>query len=250
MKEVIFKDLGLIDYKEAWSYQEKLFQQVINQKLSSYSTGNRKPETGNHLLFCEHPPVITLGKSGKGSHLLMNEAGLKQRGIDFYRINRGGDITFHGPGQLVGYPILNLDMFFTDIHKYLRMLEEIIIRTLDEYGLKGERLPQATGVWLDAACPSHARKIGALGIRCSRWVTMHGFALNVNTDLSFFGYIVPCGISDKQVTSLEKELGTKADMEDVKQKLKRHFEHLFGVQLIPEIPEAALNKLDISEHLH
>ncbi len=242
---VIFQDLGLIKYQEAWDYQESLFQQVVAQKLEnrdaeaaggsgSWQDGSTiaKLKTTNYLLFCEHPPVITLGKSGKDTHLLMSETWLKQRGIDFYHINRGGDITFHGPGQIVGYPILDLDNFFTDIHKYLRLLEETIILTLADYGIKGERIAKATGVWIDAGIPGKARKICAMGIKCSRWVTMHGFALNVNTDLSYFNYIVPCGISDKQVTSLERELGTKIDVSLVKEKLKHHFEQLFGAYLV------------------
>lgn len=237
MKEVIFRDIGLTDYKQAWDYQENLFRQIISKKIENQQmpsleeVASVKP-TPNYLIFCEHPPVVTLGKSGKDKNLLMSESWLKQRGIDFYRVNRGGDITFHGPGQIVGYPILNLDMFFTDIGKYMRLLEEMVIRTLDEYGIRGERIPKVTGVWLDADKPARARKICAMGIHCSRWVTMHGFALNVNTDLSFFNYIVPCGINDKQVTSLEKELGTKMEMNDVKQKLMNHFQHLFAAGLI------------------
>ncbi|HXH19897.1 MAG TPA: lipoyl(octanoyl) transferase LipB [Chitinophagales bacterium] len=241
MKEVTFEDLGLIDYKTAWDYQENLSQQIISQKLEARSSNsNVKSPTSNYLIICEHPPVITLGKSGSKQHLLMSESWLRQRGIDFFHVNRGGDITFHGPHQIVGYPILNLDMFFTDIHKYLRTLEEIIIGTLDEYGIKGGRIPGATGVWIDAGNPSGARKICAMGIRCSHWVTMHGFALNVNTDLSYFDYIVPCGFNDKKVTSMEKELGTKVALNDVKKGLKKHFEQLFGVQLVTKTPESAL----------
>jgi len=233
VQHVIFHDLGLIAYKQAWDYQENLFNEIIAQKLHNRdTTPNSKLQTSNYLIFCEHPPVITLGKTGKDNNLLMSEAWLKQKGIDFYHINRGGDITFHGPEQIVGYPILNLDNFFTDIHKYLRLLEEVIILTLAEYGIKGERIAKATGVWMDAAIPGKERKICAMGIKCSRWVTMHGFALNVNTDLSYFNYIVPCGLTGKQVTSLEKELGTKIPLEDVKEKLKSHFEQLFSAQLV------------------
>jgi lipoyl(octanoyl) transferase len=250
IRTVHFQDLGLISYQQAWDYQEQLFNAVIAQKLHNRAleeaavasgsrqdnheprTTNYEPQTTNHLLFCEHPPVITLGKTGKDTHLLMSEDWLKQRGIEFFHINRGGDITFHGPEQIVGYPILDLDNFFTDIHKYLRLLEEVIILTLAEYGIKGGRIPKATGVWIDADLPGKSRKICAMGIKCSRWVTMHGFALNVNTDLSYFNYIVPCGISDKQVTSLQRELGTKIDVNSVKEKLKRHFEQLFDAKLV------------------
>lgn len=245
MQQVIFHDLDLIAYKQAWDYQEQLFNEVIAQKLHNRDTTSNSSrnagQTSNYLLFCEHPPVITLGKTGKDNNLLMSEAWLKEKGIDFYHINRGGDITFHGPGQIVGYPILDLDNFFTDIDKYLRLLEEVIIRTLDEYGIKGGRIAKATGVWLDGGIPGRERKICAMGIKCSRWVTMHGFALNVNTDLSYFNYIVPCGLTGKQVTSLEKELGTKVPSADVKEKLKKHFEQLFSAQLVLNKAEAALN---------
>ncbi len=235
MAEVEFQNLGLISYKEAWDYQHELFNAIITQKLQRNSTTNNKQQTTNYLLFCEHPPVITLGKSGKDQNLLMSESWLNQQGIEFYRVNRGGDITYHGPGQVVGYPILDLDNFFTDIHKYLRLLEEMVILTLDEFGIKGERLPKATGVWLNADNPARARKICAMGIRTSRWVTMHGFALNVNTDLAHFNFIVPCGINDKQVTSMQKELGTKVDRIIVEESLKRNFEQLFDVQLKTKI---------------
>ena len=241
MKEVIFQDMGLIQYKQAWDYQKSLFQQIISRKLETrQSTSKSDPQTPNYLLFCEHPPVITLGKSGNGNNLLMNKAWLTEHGIEFYHINRGGDITFHGPGQIVGYPIINLDLFFTDMSRYLRILEEMVIRTLDEFGIIGKRIPKATGVWIDADNPKRARKICAMGIHCSRWVTMHGFALNINTELSYFNYIVPCGIHDKQVTSLENELGTKMDLKIVKQKLKAHFEQLFDVQLVTKTNVTAL----------
>ena len=230
MQRVVFQDLGLIDYKEAWNYQEKIFQEIIDIK-----SRNRKQGTNvlaqSHLLFCEHPHVYTLGKSGDEKNLLVNEDYLKSRGATFYKINRGGDITYHGPGQIVGYPILDLDNFFTDIHKYLRFLEEAVIKTIAEYGIEGERSGGETGVWLDVGKPT-ARKLCALGVRSSRWVTMHGFAFNVNADLSYFGNIVPCGIVDKSVTSLQEELGHKLDIEEVKEKLKNHLASIFEMELI------------------
>ena len=229
-KTVYFKDLGLIDYKKAWDFQDDLFTETISRKISNRKN-NTDIKTKNHLLFCEHPHVYTLGKSGDKSNLLVNEDYLKSRGASFYKINRGGDITYHGPGQLVGYPILDLDNFFTDIHKYLRLLEEAIILTLKEYGLTSERSKGETGVWLDVGKAS-ARKICALGVRSSRWVTMHGFAFNVNSDLSFFENIIPCGISDKSVTSLSKELNKHINIEEVKDKLKRHLANLFTMNLI------------------
>jgi lipoyl(octanoyl) transferase len=229
-KKVNFQDLGLIDYKKCWDYQEKLFAEILAIKSS-----NRKEEktnkTNNYLLFCEHPHVYTLGKSGDKKNLLVNEEYLKSKGAAFYKINRGGDITYHGPGQIVGYPILDLDNFFTDIHKYLRFLEEAIILTLKEYGLNGERSEGETGVWFDVGTEK-ARKICALGVKNSRWVTMHGFAFNVNTDLSYYGNIIPCGIVDKKVTSLEKELGKKLEIERVKNKLKSYLVHLFEMEII------------------
>jgi lipoyl(octanoyl) transferase len=234
MKKVFFQDIGLKDYKEAWDYQETIFSEVVEQKIFNRNQSeNQAVATSNYLLFCEHPHVYTLGKSGEENHLLLNEEGLRAKAATFYKINRGGDITYHGPGQLVGYPILDLDNFFTDIHKYLRFLEESIILTMEEYGLKGERYPGYTGVWLDPGNPLRARKICAIGVRSSRWVTMHGFAFNVSPDLTYFGNIIPCGINDKAVTSLEKELGRKPDMEEVKKKLKKHFEQLFDCELIP-----------------
>ena len=234
MQEVKFINLGLIDYKKAWTFQEKLFQAIIDVKRA-----NRKREDAgialepiqSKLIFCEHPHVFTLGKSGQQSHLLVNEKQLAEKGARFYKINRGGDITYHGPGQLVGYPIFDLDHFFTDIHKYLRYLEEVVIRTLAEYGIKGGRIKGATGVWLDWD-NAKARKICALGVRSSRWVTMHGFAFNVNSDLNYFSNIVPCGISDKAVTSLEKELGQAIDMQEIQEKVKKHLQELFEMTLV------------------
>ena len=229
-KQVSIKDLGLIDYKKCWDYQEKLFSEILAVK-STNRKKNKTVKTKNHLLFCEHPHVYTLGKSGDKTNLLVNEDYLKSRGATFYKINRGGDITYHGPGQIVGYPILDLDNFFTDIHKYLRFLEEAVILTLKEYGLASERSPGETGVWFDAGT-SNARKICALGVKSSRWVTMHGFAFNVNSDLSYFGNIIPCGITDKSVTSLQKELGEKLDMDEVRTKLKSHLIELFEMEII------------------
>ena len=229
-KKVAFKDLGLIDYKKCWDYQEELFAEILSVK-SSNRKENKTVSTKNHLIFCEHPHVYTLGKSGDEKNLLVNEDYLKSRGATFHKINRGGDITYHGPGQIVGYPILDLDNFFTDIHKYLRFLEEAVILTLKEYGLESERSPGETGVWFDIGTPK-ARKICALGVKSSRWVTMHGFAFNVNSDLSYFGNIIPCGITDKSVTSLQKELGKKLDMDEVKNKLKAHLIELFEMDII------------------
>ncbi|PJB14072.1 MAG: lipoyl(octanoyl) transferase [Flavobacteriales bacterium CG_4_9_14_3_um_filter_32_8] len=231
MPEVHFQDLGLIDYKEAWDFQEVLFNANVNAKIENRRADKVVTETINHLLFCEHPHVYTLGKSGNESHLLLSEALLKQKGATFYKINRGGDITYHGPGQIVGYPILDLDYFFTDIHKYLRFLEEMVILTLAEYGVEAGRYEGYTGVWLDADIPKKARKICAMGVRCSRWVTMHGFAFNINTNLDYFNNIVPCGITDKQVTSLQKELNREIDVNEVKQKLKKHFSDLFAAEI-------------------
>ena len=229
-KKVGFQDLGLIDYRKCWDYQEELFAEILAVK-SANRKENKTDITQNHLLFCEHPHVYTLGKSGDEKNLLVNEDYLKSRGATFHKINRGGDITYHGPGQIVGYPILDLDNFFTDIHKYLRFLEEAIILTLKEYGLESERSPGETGVWFDVGTPK-ARKICALGVKSSRWVTMHGFAFNINADLSYFGNIIPCGIVDKQVTSMQKELGREMDMEEVKTKLKSHLVCLFEMKMI------------------
>ena len=229
-KKVTFQDLGLIDYKKCWEYQEALFADILAIKAKNKKT-SKKNATKNHLLFCEHPHVYTLGKSGDENNLLLNKESLKNKGAGFYKINRGGDITYHGPGQIVGYPILDLDNFFTDIHKYLRFLEEAVILTLKEYGLMAERSKGETGVWFDVGTKK-ARKICAFGVKSSRWVTMHGFALNVNSDLSYFKNIVPCGIIDKKVTSLENEIGGKVDLTQVKTKLKTHLVTLFEMQII------------------
>jgi lipoyl(octanoyl) transferase len=232
-KQVLFKDLGLMDYKVCWDIQEQLFNETISQKIANR---NLEPQlqinTSNHLLFVEHPHVYTLGKSGDVSHLLINEHQLEEKKATYYKTNRGGDITYHGPGQLVGYPILDLDHFFTDIDKYLRLLEETIIRTLGEYGIKAGRSKGETGVWLEEHNIFKARKICAMGVRCSRWVTMHGWGFNVNSNLNYFSNIVPCGIHNKAVTSLNKELGQDVDMNEIKEKLKKHFSTLFGCQLI------------------
>ena len=230
MPKVVFQDLGLIDYKEAWDYQEKRFNKILDVKKKNRKE-NRQDPTLSYLLFCEHPHVYTLGKSGDENNLLVNEDYLKSRGATFYKINRGGDITYHGPGQIVGYPILDLDNFFTDIHKYLRYLEEAVILTLADYGIESTRSDGETGVWLDVG-GEKARKICALGVRSSRWVTMHGFAFNVNCDLSYFGNIIPCGIVDKSVTSMQKELGKEVDMQEVQQRLKGHLESLFDFNFI------------------
>lgn len=233
LKPVTFSDWGTIGYQDAWDKQEELFKAKVDRKfLNREAPANEQVLPVNDLVFCEHPHVYTLGKSGDQNNLLINDTFLKNIGATYVPINRGGDITYHGPGQLVGYPILDLEQFFTDIHKYLRLLEEAIILTLAEYGLKGERYEGYTGVWLDPQHPGKARKICAMGVRCSRWVTMHGFALNVNTDLAYFDYIVPCGISNKQVTSLKKELGREMDMGEVKQKLKQHLAALFEMEII------------------
>ncbi len=233
LETVSFLDLGLIDYREAWTLQEKLFNEVVERKLSNRLLEKDKQKQQEHfLLFCEHPHVYTLGRSGDEGNLIVSENELLKLNATFYRNNRGGDITYHGPGQIVGYPILDLDFFFTDIHKYLRFLEEAVINTLKEYGVAAGRIDGCTGVWLDWDNNRKARKICALGVRCSRWVTMHGFAFNVNTDLSYFNHIVPCGIKDKSVTSLEKELGRKLDMMEVKEKLKKNISEIFGMRLV------------------
>ena len=229
-KQIIVKDLGHKDYKETWDYQESLFEEILELKRKNRAENTNVP-TPNYFLFVEHPHVYTLGKSGHIENLLIDEAALAKKGASFYKINRGGDITYHGPGQIVGYPIIDLENFFTDIHKYLRLLEEVIIRTLADYGIKGERSEGETGVWLDVGTP-FARKICAMGVRASRWVTMHGFALNVNTDLGYFDNIIPCGIRGKAVTSLNVELSKeKVDTEEVKTLILKHFEEIFGVTI-------------------
>lgn len=234
MRQVHLRDLGLCDYKEAWDYQEKIFQSTIREKMARRQAKN--PEaiaTKDHLLLVEHPHVYTLGKSGHMAHLLANEDELGEIGAAFYKINRGGDITYHGPGQLVAYPILDLDHFFTDIHRYLRYLEGIIIQILSGYGLRGMRSKGETGVWLDAGTP-FARKICAMGVRTSRWVTMHGLAFNINTDLGYFDQIIPCGIENKAITSLQCELKREVPMSEVKEKFKKCFESVFEVALTPD----------------
>jgi len=251
-QQVIFRDLGKMDYKEAWEYQERLLQDNVQRKSevssresvasnprsgvysdnSELITQNSEPATQHYLLFVEHPPVYTLGKSGNMENVLLGEKELEERGIQFFKTNRGGDITFHGDQQIVGYPVLDLEKFYTDIGKYLRNLEEVIILTLSNYGLKGARSAGETGVWLDPDIPGRERKICAIGVRTSRWITMHGFAFNVNTDLSYFNNIIPCGIQNKQVTSLEKELGRKVDFKEAKEVVKRNFEKVFDVGLV------------------
>lgn len=237
MEKVLFRDLGSVDFKEAWDYQESLLRELTDRKSPAQKLLQESlPPLRHHLLFCEHPHVYTIGKSGLQNHLLINDEFLKKIEATYYKINRGGDITYHGPGQIVAYPIFDLDHFFNDIHKYMRCLEEVIIRTLNDFGLEGQRMPKLTGVWLDAGIPARERKICAFGVRCSRWVTMHGLAFNVNTDLSYFNYIVPCGIQDKAVTSLEKELGSKQDVEHVKSLMKSHFENVFEFEYDHSIP--------------
>ena len=235
---MIFRDLGIIDYKTAWDYQEKLLQENVAIKSEA-----RKMEldidplslsTKNYFLLCEHPPVYTLGKSGSMDNVLLNDEQMHEKGIAFFRTNRGGDITFHGLQQIVGYPILDLEKFYTDIGKYLRNLEEAVIQTLAEYNIIGERSTGETGVWIEPGIIGKERKICAIGVRCSRWITMHGFALNVNTDLDYFNNIIPCGIQDKQVTSMEKEMGVKLDYEEVKESIKRNFGEVFGTTFIVE----------------
>lgn len=228
-----FIDLGLKDYKEVWDFQERLFAATVDRKVSNRTLPqDEQVPTNNYLIFCEHPHVYTLGKSGKAEHLLLDAAGLQEKHASYYEINRGGDITYHGPGQIVGYPILDLDNFFTDIHKYLRYLEEAIILTLADYGIAAARIDGLTGVWLDGEDPMKARKICAIGVKASRWVTMHGFAFNVKADLHYFGNIIPCGIDDKAVTSLDKELDREVDVEEVKERVKFHLASLFGLEIV------------------
>ena len=230
-KKVKFQDLGIKEYQPTWDYQEELLKQNLDIKIHNRENPEDLKETNNHLIFVEHPHVYTLGKSGHESNLLANENKLKEIEATYVKVNRGGDITYHGFGQVVGYPILDLENFYTDIHRYMRDLEEVIIRTIAEYGLIGERSPGETGVWFDVGKP-YARKICALGVKASRWVTIHGFALNVNTDMKYFDYIIPCGISDKQVTSMKRELEREVDYEEVKQKIKKHFVDVFGFEFI------------------
>jgi len=247
-QSVKFMDLGQMDYKSAWDFQESLLQNNVRIKslirnrevaVNTLDVGN-SPRSGspdqilstrNYLLFVEHPPVLTLGKTGDVSNVLLSEESLHEKGIQFFRTNRGGDITFHGPQQIVGYPILDLEKFDTDIGHYLRNLEEVIIQTLADYGIKAGRSKGETGVWIDPDIKGKERKICAIGVRCSRWITMHGFAFNVNTDLSYFNYIIPCGIQNKQVTSLQKECGREMELEEVKEKVKQNFEKVFNVRL-------------------
>jgi lipoyl(octanoyl) transferase len=258
-QRIIFEDLGIINYKKAWDYQEELVKKNLDVKSerrkvagigykvsgesnllsTNFQTSNLKPDTSNlipqttnYLLFCEHPPVYTLGKSGHMENVLLSENEMEENEIEFFKTNRGGDITFHGLQQIVGYPILDLENFFTDIGKYMRSLEEVIILTIAEYGIKGERSKGETGVWIDPGIIGKERKICAMGIRCSRWITMHGFALNVNTDLSYFNNIIPCGIVNKQVTSIEKELGFKVNFEEAKEKVKSNFEKVFDAVIL------------------
>ncbi|HYF33622.1 MAG TPA: lipoyl(octanoyl) transferase LipB [Chitinophagaceae bacterium] len=251
LQTVMFRDLGSMSYRAAWEYQEQLLQHNVQLKTAAMNRANDSAhndeytagpytvvpvvtgpaQTTHHLLFVEHPPVYTIGKSGNEKHFLINEEECRRRNIEYFKTNRGGDITFHGPGQIVGYPILDLEHFYTDIGRYLRELEEVIILTLAEYGIKGDRSPGETGVWIDPQVKGKERKICAMGVRCSRWITMHGFAFNVNTDLAYFNYIVPCGIQGKQVTSLQKELGRRPDMNEVKDKVKNNFEKVFNARL-------------------
>jgi lipoyl(octanoyl) transferase len=228
---VQFQDLGQMDYSSAWDYQESLLKHNVG--LKSEFPASSPAATKHHLLFVEHnPPVYTLGKSGHMENVLISEQEIAARGLQFFRTNRGGDITFHGPGQLVGYPVLDLEKFFTDIGRYLRSLEEVVILTLAQYGIQAGRSAGETGVWIEPGIPGRERKICAMGVRCSRWITMHGFALNVNTDLSYFNFIIPCGIGHKQVSSIQKELGRHIDLADVKEKVKQNFERVFDAQVV------------------
>ena len=236
-QQVIFEDLGIINYKAAWDYQEELVKRNVDIKievrkmLNEQAASSPELQTKNHLLFCEHPAVYTLGKSGHIENVLLSEDQMEEKEIEFFRTNRGGDITFHGLQQVVGYPILDLENFYTDIGKYLRSLEEVIILTIAEYGIEGERSKGETGVWIEPGSIGKERKICAMGIRCTRWITMHGFALNVNTDLSYFNNIIPCGIVNKQVTSIEKELGRKVNFEEVKEKIRKNFMQVFNIDI-------------------
>ena len=235
-RKVIFRDLGTIDYKEAWDYQEKLFKEVIDIKLANRDLPeDQQSETPNYLLFCQHPHVYTLGKSGSEENLLLNTKGLKEKEASYYKINRGGDITYHGPGQLVGYPIVDLDNFFTDIHKYLRKIEEAIIQTLGDYRIKSGRIEGLTGVWLDHVKKDNPRKICAIGVKTSRWVTMHGFAFNIHAQLDYFNNIIPCGISDKAVTSLDKELDEPVDFNEVAEKVRKNLANVFDFEMVEHL---------------
>ena len=243
-QHIIFQDLGLMDYKSAWDYQEKLLRANVEKKSAVFNLSsedyklrieNSELTTEHHLLFVEHPPVYTLGKSGNEDNVLIDELEREEKGIQYFRTNRGGDITFHGKGQIVGYPIIDLEKFYTDIGKYLRNIEEVIILTLNDYGITSGRSAGETGVWIDADIKGRERKICAIGVRTSRWITMHGFALNVNTDLSYFNNIIPCGIQNKQVTSIEKELNRKIDFEEAKQRVKDNFAKVFKVEIVESI---------------
>jgi lipoyl(octanoyl) transferase len=231
MKKVHFIDLGMTDYQTAWNFQSEKFNEIVDRKLFNRKNQEQHQEQIHCLIFCEHPHVYTLGRNGKEDHLLLNEEGLIAKNAEFVKINRGGDITYHGPGQIVGYPLLDLDEFFTDIGRYIRFLEEMVIRTLAEYAIESGRIAGQSGVWLDVE-QAEARKICAIGVHLSRWTTMHGFAFNINTNLDYFGNIIPCGITDKGVTSLAKELGREVDMNEVKDKLAKHFKELFEVEFV------------------
>lgn len=239
MRKVYFRELGTIEYGDAWQMQEALMKEGLDIKAQWYNVPDAERPTDNgikhHLLFCTHPHVYTLGKSGHMENLLVNDTRLQELGASFYKTNRGGDITYHGPGQIVAYPVLDLEQFYTDLGKYMRNLEEAVIKTIAHYGLKGDRLPGSTGVWLDPDNPAKARKICAMGVRSSRWMTIHGLALNVNTDLRFFDYIVPCGISDKQVTSIQKELGREVNELEVKEILRREFSNVFECEIVNDL---------------
>ena len=228
MPKVLFKDLGEIGYQEAWDYQTVLFDKSVQQKLENRDNPEATPPE-NYFLYVEHPHVYTLGKSGSLDNLLLDEQGLADKGATFHKINRGGDITYHGPGQVVGYPILDLDQFSPDIHLYLRNIEEAVVRLCADYGINGQRFEKYTGVWIEPGTPQE-RKICAIGVKTSRWVSMHGFALNVNTQMEYFGNIVPCGITDKDVTSIQRELGREIDMNEVKERLKGHFTDIMGME--------------------
>ncbi len=231
-KKVKLINKGLIEFKKCWDFQAAIFDDIIRNKIAIRRGETKNTATDNFLIFCEHPHVYTLGKTGEKNNLLIDESALKSKDASYYHINRGGDVTYHGPGQLVGYPILDLDNFFTDINKYLRFLEEAVILTLKDYGIESGRVKGATGVWIDGDNPLKARKICAIGVKLSRWVTMHGFALNVNTDLDYFDNIIPCGISNKSVTSLQKELGQLQDISSVQERVVFHLQSLFGFEFI------------------